>query len=162
MVSWGMVKQGVECIRNTRLRYDGDKRNPWTRPSAGTTMRASSAWSPFVMLSGFSYNGATASVVAASANPQEDFQSFWSTGTGWGKFSLRNGAGGSIFTLRVLSGTLACRSCEMPRPVSRCRCTSGGEAVESRAERRNERLVTTLGKTLHLAANDELRIEVHG
>ena len=35
MLYAGMVKEGVECIRNIRARYDGEKRNPWDEAECG-------------------------------------------------------------------------------------------------------------------------------
>ena len=85
MISWGMVDEGLECIGNIRQRYDGEKRNPWDEAECGHHYaRAMAAWSAVVALSGFSYDGATASVVAAPRFAGNTFQCFWSTGTGWG------------------------------------------------------------------------------
>jgi hypothetical protein len=119
------------------------------------------AWSAIVALSGFSYNGATSSIVAAPLVSHGEFQSIWSTGTGWGTFSLRGRASGVAFTLEVLAGTLACRSCEFPAPGTHASILSSGKPVESRVDRHNERLVATFSDTLRLAARDSLRIEVH-
>jgi len=163
MMNWGMVDEGLECVRNTRSRYDGEKRNPWDEAECGHHYaRAMSSWSAIVALGGFSYDGATASVVAAPRISPGDFRSFWSTGTGWGTFSLRRRAGGAVFALEVLAGTLTCRSCEIAAPGAAASVLSGGTSVESRVERRNERLVATFAKTLRLAAKDEFHVEVHG
>src|ERR1035438_3566947 len=35
MMNWGMVEEGVACVRNIRARYDGEKRNPWDEPECG-------------------------------------------------------------------------------------------------------------------------------
>jgi uncharacterized protein (DUF608 family) len=163
MMNWGMVAEGLECVRNTRARYDGEKRNPWDEAECGHHYaRAMATWSAMVTLSGFSFDGATSSVVAAPKISQDDFKSFWSTGTGWGTFSLRSRAGGSIFALKVLAGTLVCGSCEIAAPGASATVHSGANQVESRVERRNERLLATFGKAQSLAAKDELRIEAHG
>jgi uncharacterized protein (DUF608 family) len=162
MMNWGMVPEGLECVRNTRARYDGEKRNPWDEAECGHHYaRAMAAWSAIVALSGFSYNGATSSIVAAPLVSHGEFQSIWSTGTGWGTFSLRGRASGVAFTLEVRAGTLACRSCEFPAPGTHASIVSSGKPVESRVDRHNERLVATFGDTLRLAARDSLRIEVH-
>jgi non-lysosomal glucosylceramidase len=120
------------------------------------------AWSAIVVLSGFSYNGATGSIVAAPMVSHGEFQSIWSTGTGWGTFSLRSRGGGTVFTLNVLAGTLTCRSCEFPAPGTIASILSGGSPVDGRVDNHNQRLLATFSKTLRLAAKDDLRIEVHG
>src|SRR5208337_3156596 len=127
MMNWGMVAEGLECVRNTRSRYDGEKRNPWDEAECGHHYaRAMATWSAVVTLSGFSYDGATSSVVAAPKISQDDFKSFWSTGTGWGTFSLRSRAGGSVFILKVLAGTLVCGSCAIAAPGANASVDIGG------------------------------------
>lgn len=163
MMNWGMMAEGLECVRNTRARYDGEKRNPWDEAECGHHYaRAMAAWSAIVVLSGFSYNGATGSIVAAPMVSHGEFQSIWSTGTGWGTFSLRSRGGGTVFTLNVLAGTLTCRSCEFPAPGTIASILSGGSPVDGRVDNHNQRLLATFSKTLRLAAKDDLRIEVHG
>ena len=144
MMNWGMMAEGLECVRNTRARYDGEKRNPWDEAECGHHYaRAMAAWSAIVVLSGFSYNGATGSIVAAPMVSHGEFQSIWSTGTGWGTFSLRSRGGGTVFTLNVLAGTLTCRSCEFPAPGTIASILSGGSPVDGRVDNHNQRLLAT-------------------
>jgi len=119
-----------------------------------------SSWSTVVALSGFLYDGTEAAVMAVPRIPRDNFQSFWSTGTGWGMYSLRRQAGSTIFAIKVLAGTLACRSCEIAAHGATAAVESGGRAVENRVERRQERMAVTFSETLRLAAKDEIRIEV--
>ena len=120
MVYSGMVAQGIECIGNIRARYDGEKRNPWDEAECGHHYaRAMASWSSFIAVSGFSYDGPKAAVVAVPRIAHESFRCFWSTGTGWGSFSYSRIAGGTRFSIEVIAGSLSCRSCEI---------TGGGEA----------------------------------
>jgi uncharacterized protein (DUF608 family) len=161
MMNWGMVDEGLECVRNIRLRYDGEKRNPWDEAECGHHYaRAMSAWSAVLALSGFSYDGAAASVIAAPLVAKDNFSCFWSTASGWGTYSLRRHAGGASFALNVLSGKLACNSCEIAASGKTAHVESGGKPVENRVSNRDGRIVVSLGETLSLTANDELRIEV--
>jgi uncharacterized protein (DUF608 family) len=161
MMNWDMVEEGLECVRNIRLRYDGEKRNPWDEAECGHHYaRAMSAWSAMLALSGFSYDGASASVVAAPLVSADNFKCFWSTGTGWGTYSLRRHAGGASFAVKVLAGSLACGSCEIAASGNTAHVESGGKAVENRVSNRGGRMIVSLGKTLHLAAQDEIRIDV--
>ena len=163
MMNWGMVDEGLECVRNIRNRYDGEKRNPWDEAECGHHYaRAMAAWSAVLTLSGFSYDGASASVVAVPPGAKDNFNSFWSTGTGWGTYSLRHHAGGTSFAVKVLAGTLACRSCEIAASGKAASVESGGGVVENHVSNRGERIVVSFGKTLHLMAKDEVRIEVRG
>lgn len=163
MMSWGMVQEGVECVRNVRARYDGRKRNPWDEPECGHHYaRAMSSWSTVVALSGFVYDGVSATVVAVPREQRDDFKCFWAAGTGWGTFTVRRENGHTVFSIKVLSGGLACRACEIPAQGTKASVLCGGAAVESSVERRDERRVVTFARTVQLAAKDELIVEVHG
>jgi hypothetical protein len=161
MMNWGMVKEGVECVENIRARFDGEKRNPWDEPECGHHYaRAMSSWSTIVAMSGFLYDGAAAAVVAVPKIPRDNFECFWSTGTGWGTYSLRRQKDSTLFVIKVLKGTLACRSCEIVATGNAAIVVNGATPIENRVERREDRVLVTLGGTVHMAANDELRITV--
>jgi alpha-D-ribose 1-methylphosphonate 5-triphosphate synthase subunit PhnG len=100
-------------------------------------------------------------VVAVPKIPRDNFQCFWSTGTGWGTFELRRGTAGMRFAIKVLKGTLALRSCAIAAPGATASVTLGHTQVESRVERRAEQAVVTLAQAQTLAAHDELHITVH-
>jgi uncharacterized protein (DUF608 family) len=86
----GMIDRGLEAVANVRRRYDGIRRNPWDEPECGHHYaRAMSSWSGLLALSGFQYFGAEGRVAIAPRIEHPDFRSFWSTGTGWGTFTLR-------------------------------------------------------------------------
>jgi hypothetical protein len=161
MMNWGMVKEGVECVENIRARFDGEKRNPWDEPECGHHYaRAMSSWSTVVAMSGFLYDGPAAAVVAAPRMPRDSFECFWSTGAGWGTFSLRKQPGRTLFAIKVLAGTLACRSCEISAAGSKAQVEFGARAVKNQLRLREERAVVTFDETLRLQAKDELRITV--
>ena len=163
MMNWGMVKEGVECVENVRERYDGEKRNPWDEPECGHHYaRAMSSWSTLVAMSGFLYDGAAAAVVAMPKIPRDNFVCFWATGTGWGTFSLRKSAGGTLFSITVLHGALFCRSCEIEAKGAMAAVEAGGRAVKNQVSRHEDRTIVTLDETLRLAASDEIRVLVRG
>ena|SRR5579872_241590 len=159
MLYAGMIREGIECISAVRARYDGEKRNPWDEAECGHHYaRAMSAWSAFLALSGFRYDGATAAVIVTPrpANGQGSFQCFWSTGTGWGTFA-RSSAG---LRLRVLAGTLPCRSCEIEGTAARVAARVNRNAIVHTANGRGERTNVSFSELLVLKENDELSIEV--
>jgi non-lysosomal glucosylceramidase len=163
MMNWGMVEEGVECVENIRARYDGEKRNPWDEPECGHHYaRAMSSWSTLVALSGFVYDGARAAVLAVPRIPRDNFECFWSTGTGWGTFSLRRQKDRTQFSIKVLYGTLACRSCEIAAKGATATVERGESAIANHVSRNEERVVVTLAGIERLAANDEMRITVRG
>jgi uncharacterized protein (DUF608 family) len=161
MMNWDMVSEGVECVENIRVRYDGEKRNPWDEAECGHHYaRAMASWSTVVALSGFLYDGAAASVVAVPKIPGDSFQCFWSTGTGWGTFSQRRQDGQTILSIKVLSGKLACRSCEMAAAGTAASVEGLGRPVENRVETRADHVIVTLAESVPLAANDEITVTV--
>ena len=163
MMYWGMVDEGLECVRNTRLRYDGEKRNPWDEAECGHHYaRAMASWSAVVALSGFSYDGRTAAVVAVPRIAHGNFRCFWSTGTGWGTFAIRTKADATHLSIKVLSGTLACRSCEIAAAGSTASVAIGGSKVESDHSQQGGRTVVTLKETSKLTEDDEIHVEVRG
>lgn len=163
MMNWGMVNEGLECVRNIRRRYDGEKRNPWDEAECGHHYaRAMASWSAILALSGFSYDAADASVIAAPRVARDRFKVFWSTATGWGTFSIRDTGAGTDFALAVLSGTLQCRSCELEATGSAAQVESGGKGIAHRASRRGERMVVAFAEALRLEAGDDVKIALHG
>ncbi len=163
MMNWGMVKEGVECVENIRSRYDGEKRNPWDEPECGHHYaRAMSSWSTIGALSGFRFDGVNAAVVAAPRISRDNFRCFWATGTGWGTFSLVRRNEGTRFTMKVLTGTLLCRSCEIAATGTTASVEFKGRMMKSQLARREETLVVKLDEKLELGADDEFGIMIKG
>ena len=161
MMRWGMVDEGVEIVRNARLRFDGEKRNPWDEAECGHHYaRAMSAWSTVLAMSGFGYDGPNASVIATPPAIHGEFRCIWATGTGWGTFALRRQQSGATFGLKVLAGSLACRSCEIAAAGTTAKASSSGRTIENRLERRGDRVVVTFGEELRIGAGDEVTVEV--
>lgn len=105
MLFTGMTREGLELYRSARLRFDGEKRNPWNEPECGHHYaRAMSAWSGVLAMGGFRYHGGE-QAVEIQARPGH--RCFWATGTGWGAFQVT--ASGA--TIHVEHGTLAVRRC---------------------------------------------------
>lgn len=112
MIWAGMAKEALAIVEGARARHDGRKRNPFDEPECGHHYaRAMSAWSPWLAMAGFMYDGPKRSVsVAPRWRPREPFRSFWSCGTGWGLFTLD----GQRLDLRVDFGELALKEVTVP------------------------------------------------
>jgi uncharacterized protein (DUF608 family) len=114
MLWHGMVKEGIECIENIRRRYDGERRNPWDEAECGHHYaRAMASWSAIVALSGFRYSAPKHRIEVAPKIDTTPFRSFWSTGAGWGTFTIEPKDNASQFTLRVAEGRLVASSLEV-------------------------------------------------
>ena len=156
MLYAGMVREGVECIRNIRARYDGEKRNPWDEAECGHHYaRAMAAWSGVLALSGFRYNGGKAAVTAIPRVPHDRFTCFWSTATGWGAFST--GAG---LEIKVLHGSLVCRSCEFQAPGATGAAMLDGKALAHRIERSGSRALFRFTEPVTLGDGSVLKLEL--
>jgi hypothetical protein len=162
MLYSGMIPQGVECIGNIRARYDGEKRNPWDEAECGHHYaRAMASWSSVVALSGFYYEGDRAHVATLPPVAQEDFRCFWSTGTGWGSYSLRsNGRRGIHLIIQVLSGTLPCRSCTLWASGSRATARVGATLYSSHLGLNNGRATLHFDKLVNVPEGSQLEIEI--
>jgi non-lysosomal glucosylceramidase len=162
MIYRDMVDQGVECIKNIRSRYDGEKRNPWDEAECGHHYaRAMASWTSFVALSGFHYDGPKSTVVAVPRVPHRNFTCFWSTGRGWGTFSYEPAAGGfNQFTLRVMTGKLLCHSLEISGAGTFSSAKRNGIMLSHTAEPHDGRITFRLNQTVDLEENDILTVEV--
>jgi uncharacterized protein (DUF608 family) len=152
MIYAGLVREGIECIANIRARYDGLKRNPWDEAECGHHYaRAMAAWSGVLALSGFRYHAPKAAIIAMPRVPTQNFTCFWSTATGWGTFSTAGG-----LEIKVLHGTLPCRSCEFPRAANTTAATIDNQPIPHRIERASvqfsEPVAIAAGSVLKLRA----------
>jgi hypothetical protein len=120
-----------------------------------------SAWSGVVALSGFRYYGPGAAVIAVPRVGPERFHCFWSTATGWGTFTLEPKEGGAArFTLKVLSGKLPCRSCEIKAAGGNTTASVNGKSVAHRMERQKDRAVVRFNDPVAIEEGQELQLEV--
>jgi non-lysosomal glucosylceramidase len=159
-----MIPQGVEYVENLRARYDGVKRNPWDEAECGHHYaRAMSSWSSVVALSGFHYDGDRGHLSALPRLPQENFQCFWSTGTGWGTYSLKRTQSGTVhLTIQTLAGTLPCKSCTLAAHGSRATAQAGAKTLTTRLERGKGQVTVYLADPVQLAEGDQLEILIAG
>jgi non-lysosomal glucosylceramidase len=112
----GMLREGLETIENVRRRYDGERRNPWDEPECGHHYaRAMSAWSNVIAFSGFDYQGAAKAISLLPKSTAADFTSFFSTGLGWGTFSIAS----RRVELAVTEGTLPLKSIRLAQAGGR-------------------------------------------
>jgi uncharacterized protein (DUF608 family) len=85
----GMHREGLQTIEDVRMRFDGERRNPWDEPECGHHYaRAMSAWSCVVAWSGFQYHGADKTLTFMPGVKTGELRSFWATASGWGSFSI--------------------------------------------------------------------------
>jgi len=97
------VKNGLQCIRNIRNRYDGLRRNPFDEAECGHHYaRAMASWAALTALTGFHYSGVEKSITFA---PRYGTY-FWSNGYAWGTCALKKEKNDISVELTVLHGEL--------------------------------------------------------
>ena len=89
-----------------------------------------SAWSTVVAYSGFDYHGAAKAISLKPRTQAPDFTSFFSTGLGWGSFSIKRAAGASRLELAVTEGSLPLQSIHLAQAgAGKSSVTLNGQAI---------------------------------
>ena len=104
MLYEGLLSNGLQCMQNTRDRYDGHKRSPFDEAECGHHYaRAMITWAAHLALSGFRYSAVTETLAFGEANSRW----FWSTGTAWGTCRITGGQTRKEVELKSLRGELS-------------------------------------------------------
>ena len=157
----GMIDEGIQVVSSARARYDGVKRNPWDEEECGHHYaRAMSSWSTVVALSGFHYEGDRAAIAVQPRLKGDRFRSFWSTGTGWGTFSLERRPGSISLAIQVLAGVLPCRSCSVNGSGSRAKARLGSATIVPAVQQAAGQVTLHFPNLLSLRDGMLLEIEV--
>jgi uncharacterized protein (DUF608 family) len=103
MLYEGMEEEGRECIERVRGRYDGAQRNPYDEAECGHHYaRAMASWAALLAWTGFRYSAVTGTLTLA---PRPG-RFFWSSGYGWGEYTLAEGVASRELRLHVHGGRL--------------------------------------------------------
>jgi hypothetical protein len=146
----GMLREGLETIEDVRWRFDGERRNPWDEPECGHHYaRAMSAWSSVVAWSGFHYHAADRALTLSPKTNTPAFTSFWSTGAGWGLFSVAPENGRSRTKITVIEGSLPLRTIRCGKPTANPPTIAiGGRALANQAKRQSNATTVILDDDL--------------
>jgi uncharacterized protein (DUF608 family) len=103
----GHVDEGLTIIKAIRERQDGVKRSPWNEVECGHHYaRSMASWGVLLALSGFKYDMTRGEVNFNPRINDDNFTSFWSTGTAWGTYKQNIKDGDLVKTLQVLHGSI--------------------------------------------------------
>jgi non-lysosomal glucosylceramidase len=84
----GFPEEALELVHAVRARHSGRYRSPWNEIEAGNHYaRSMAAWAVFIAFSGVQYDAPRRWL---SVSPQADGRYFFSAGTGWGWFEVRD------------------------------------------------------------------------
>jgi uncharacterized protein (DUF608 family) len=163
MLYVGMEREGVDCIHNIRARYDGEKRNPWDEAECGHHYaRAMAAWSGLLALSGFRYDGPSASVVALPVVSASEFRCLWSAPTGWGRFRNSLQSKRTRFALEVDHGVLTCHSCTIRSGPGATTANLNGQPVKHVVHHKADQAVFEFAEPVLVEEGRRLSLEVRG
>ncbi len=110
MLSEGMTEEGLTLVRAVRDRYDGKKRNPYNEIECGSNYaRAMASFALLPLLCGLSYDLPHGKMGFAPAD-KENFNCFFSLGTGWGTLAWSQGAA----AVRLTEGSLTLQELDIP------------------------------------------------
>jgi hypothetical protein len=123
-----MVSEALTVVETARLRYDGERRNPWNEAECGHHYaRAMASWAALVALSGFRYSAVERELTVAPRTRRQNFRCFWSVPSGWGSFSQSNGGQNQRVRIEVVEGAM---------PLARLALSSAGKAALRKASAR--------------------------
>jgi uncharacterized protein (DUF608 family) len=161
MLYAGMLQEGLACIAGTRARYDGEKRNPWDEAECGHHyVRAMSAWTGILALSGFRYDGPDQAVTVTPLIHTRHFRCFWSNATGWGDFSVATAVNATRVHVEVAEGKLPCSTLEAQGPGISTSVSLNGNTIAHSASRHADRTVIRFDSPIVIEKNGVLQIEI--
>lgn len=90
LMSEGRIEEGLKVVKAVRDKYDGKKRNPWNEMECGSNYaRSMASFALLPILSGFEFHLPKKYIGFNPIVNKDDFNCFWSLGTGWGTFSMK-------------------------------------------------------------------------
>jgi len=154
----GHIDEGLTIVKALRERYQGFNRNPWDELECGHHYaRAMASWAVLLALSGYQYDGTTGFIAFSPKINTGDFSTFWSSGTGWGSFSLK----GNEAVLKVEYGSLKLAKLGLSRnygfrSIKTLRVRSEKAAASLRTEK--DLAVVYLDESVELKPGDRIEI----
>lgn len=152
----GLLDEGLAVTKAVRDRHDGERRNPWNEFECGNHYARSMAnWAIKLALDGFSFSATEGRLGFAPKVNAEDFRTFWSTATGWGRYTQHLAS--ETFRLEVCAGTQFLRRLELADlPPGSVRAKSAQGDVEVTRDGK----VACFNSPLTLAAGEWVLIEI--
>jgi len=128
----GFVDEGLAIVKGVRDRHDGERRNPWNEFECGSHYaRSLASWSVLTALSGFSFDLPRATIGFSPRLHAEEWQGFWSAGTGWGLYRQHVADGQADLEVRYGSLEVACLRLGSFEGVTAAQARLDGRPVEA-------------------------------
>ncbi|NLF38679.1 hypothetical protein GX586_04495 [bacterium] len=138
MIMRGLVSEGMKAVTAVRMRYDGERRNPWNEFECGSNYaRSMASYALLNAFSGFEFDMTRGMIGFNPISAKgKAFTCFWSLEGAWGivKTTARS------CELRVLHGALKVKEFRVPAGMKARRVTCGGRAIAFTADGRAVRM----------------------
>ena len=158
---YGMPREGVLTFSGTRRRHDGERRNPFNEPECGYHYaRAMSSWSAMAVLAGFHYDGPQHHLRFERKAAAQPFRCLWTTGTGWGRYSLALQAGRTRIVIEALHGNLPVREFTVEAAGNSATVRSGTRKLDCQIEVIGLKRRISLAEVIAVREGDLLEIMV--
>lgn len=162
LIDEGFLDEGLSVVRAIRQRYDGRYRNPFNEVECGNHyVRALANWGLVIALSGFTFDAPGRAYGFAPKVSTDDFQTFWSTGTGWGTFTQRVAERMARAELSVLHGKLEVSrlSLAVGDAGGRAKIVQGVNELSGRIESAEDGIAVVLDAPVTIGPGEALKIE---
>jgi len=112
MIQEGLVEEGLEIVKAVRERFDGEKRNPWNEFECGSNYaRSMSSYALLLAFTGLKFDLVKDRIeISPPRIVNNHFKCFWSLGTGWGTFEIKQHS----VTIHVQYGSLKIKILSLP------------------------------------------------
>jgi hypothetical protein len=169
MIWEGLLTEGLAVTRAVHDRYHASRRNPWNEVECGDHYaRSMASYGIFLAACGFAYHGPKGHLGFAPRLAPEHFQAAFTTAEGWGTYSQKLElsplktpvSAQSELTLKWGNLRLRTLTLELPgqfHPAT-ARVELEGRPLQSSHSLSDNRLTLTLAETLHLTANQKLKV----
>jgi uncharacterized protein (DUF608 family) len=160
MISHGMADKGVEIIRSTRSRYDGEKANPYDETEYGRHYtRPMASWAAIPVLSGFLYDARAQSISLLPRINTASFRCFWSTPSAWGNFEVTPHA----LTLTPAVGAVSLKQLTIPSTfksaLGSLKATSAGRTIAHTAASSDAGVLLQFSSSIEVDSNNPLCVQ---
>ena len=161
----GMLAEGVTVAESARLRFDGEKRNPWNEPECGHHYaRAMSSWALIVALSGFHYSAVDRKLSLMPRVHVQTFRCFWSVPGGWGEFSQTVTPASQSVAVDAIEGSVAMATVALQghgKPArKKISARLGNETLAATVREDGNLRVISLGREVRIAPGQTLTLSL--
>ncbi len=130
----GRLDEGLSIVKGLRARHDGERRNPWNEFECGSHYaRSMASWALLTALSGYEFDATSGRIGFTPCFRADDFQTFWSLDSGWGRYAQRLEEQEAKAALSVAYGELTLRELHLGslEEVRSAKVTVDGQAISA-------------------------------